>query len=1140
MNKYSIGRRKPVNNFKHTLKIMRITLFFLFFGILFSQAANSYSQETSITLHLKSASIKEICEEIEKKSDFRFIFAGNAKKIINKKVNLTANSQDIVEILKNILSNTQLTYRILDNQIVIYRDNSKIIPKGIEGIVTELIIQQQKKQISGRIIDKDGESIIGANIVEKGTTNGTVTDVDGNFSLQVENDAVLHISYIGYLSQEINTTGKITFDIILQEDTQALEEVVVVGYGTQKKVTVTGAVSSIEAGDIIKAPAANVANALSGRLPGVSFIQQSGEPGADDPIIRVRGISSLGDPLGASNDPLILVDGVERNFSRIDPVEIESISVLKDAASTAVYGVRGANGVIIITTKRGATGKPRLSYSGQFGLQQPAIVLDYANAYQYATLVNEGQANDGIAPENRDYSAEEIEMYRTNSNPYLYPSMEWTDYLVRNVAPQHKHNLNIQGGTDNLKYFVSLGVLNQTGIYKKFTIGDGEYDPSFNYNRYNFRSNFDFEVTESTSLKITSGGNLGSRNGPSHETGFGNGNFWFELQQANPMAFVGIIDGKKIIAEDRRGRIGPAEALYFTGFTNEFNSDFNFDITANQSLVMLLEGLRAHVTLAYDSHYSHTKDRSKSYASYYTRENPDSPEGYDLIKKGQDWGMGFSEWYGKWRKLYTEIAVNLEKSIENHNFTALALYNQQKRWYPDLSQSDIPTAYMGLVGRLTYDYAMKYLFDFNLGYNGSENFAPGKRFGLFPAASIGWVASEESFFKEKLSFIDYLKFRYSYGVVGKDNLGSQRFYYLPDRYSFTGGYFFGTTRTMSPGAREASLGNPDVTWEKSKKQNYAIEFMTFNQMLSVTFDYFIENRTDILITRRNVPTFVAATLPPQNLGKVDNKGYEIQLNWNHPVNNDFRYSIGLNFLYAKNKIIFNDEPLGNYSYQWETGKPVGQHFGYEFIGFFKDQNDIDNSALYYEGTKPGDVKYKDINEDGVITSADITAISYPKYPEITYGINGAAYYKNFDLMFLFQGAGRVSKELTDEFIIPYINDGPVMKYIWNERWTPETTETATYPRMIASPSRDHNNYMPSSLWVKDASYIRLKNIDIGYTIRNKSFMDRWGIESIRVGLNGVNLLTFTPLSVGDPEARSGRVQVYPNMKVYNMNLNIEF
>jgi len=330
-----------------------------------------------------------------------------------------------------------------------------------------------------------------------------------------------------------------------------------------------------------------------------------------------------------------------------------------------------------------------------------------------------------------------------------------------------------------------------------------------------------------------------------------------------------------------------------------------------------------------------------------------------------------------------------------------------------------------------------------------------------------------------------------------------------------------------------------VGWEVAEKQNYAVELKTFKQKLNLTFEYFKEHRTGILINRRTVPAVMAADLPPQNLGIVDNEGYEIEGRWTQKLGN-FRYNIGGNFAYTKNIIIFNDEPLGNYDWQWETGKPVGQHFGYEYIGFFKDEADIANSATYYEGTQPGDVKYKDVNDDGVINSADITAISYPRYPQITYGINGGIDYKNFDFRFLFQGAARVSIALSDEFIIPYINNSAVMKYIWDERWTPATSETATYPRLISSPTRDHNNYMPSSLWIKDASYIRLKNVDLGYTFRDRPFMTKLGIENFRVGLNGVNLLTFTPLTVSDPEARSGRTQMYPTMKVYNLTLNVQF
>ncbi|MDR2774830.1 MAG: SusC/RagA family TonB-linked outer membrane protein, partial [Tannerella sp.] len=659
-------------------------------------AKDVYSQQKELSLDLRNATIKDVISEIEKTSDYVFLVTDDASPELNKKTSIHVDKEVISNIMQTILEGTDLAYAVVERQVSVHK---KLPPKITrdEQITGEKEIEQQKKKVTGSVTDKDGESIVGAGVVEKGTTNGITTDAEGMFSLQVGADAVLTVSYIGYISQEVNTAGKTTFDIVLQEGTLELEEVVIVAYGTQTKHTITGAVTSIGSKEIQKTPAANVANALTGRLSGVTFIQQSGQPGADDPIIRIRGISSLGDPLGSANDPLVLVDGVERNFSRIDPSEIENISVLKDAASTAVYGVRGANGVIIITTKRGLSGKPQLSYSGQFGLQQPSIHLKYADAYQYAYLVNEGQENDGIAQENRTFTLEEIEKYRTNSDPYLYPSMDWMDYLLKEASPQHKHNLNVQGGAEKLKYFVSLGILDQGGIFKDLQIG--EYNPSFSYRRYNFRSNFDFELTRSTTIKINAGGNMGNRNGPSDNDG-GNGNFWFDLQQANPLGVVGVVDGQRIFAEDRRGRPDPLNDLYFNGFRNVYNSDFNFDISVAQSLDAFLKGLKVHGTIAYDSYYTHTKDRDKSYPTYYTRADPDNPGDYLLIKKGQEWGMGYNEWYSKWRKVYAEFGINYEKSINNHNITALALYNQQKRWYPGLNQADIPTAYMGFVGRV--------------------------------------------------------------------------------------------------------------------------------------------------------------------------------------------------------------------------------------------------------------------------------------------------------------------------------------------------------------------------------------------------------------------------------------------------------
>lgn len=1124
---------------KQTVKIIFSCVLVLFAVSAVSAAPDVVFQNQSggISLKVTNKSIRETLKEIEAKSSYVFLIPESAQEELKQVVSITVTNESISSILQRLLKNTHLSFNITEKQV-------SIITRKLPGNTTEKpsippVSQPAKKTIKGQIIDhKTGEAVIGAHVRETGNpNNATIADYNGNFSMSVTASSI-YITSIGFQEKIVAVNDGQTLLVRMEEDNRNLEEIVVIGYGSQSKLTTTGAITSIKSEDILKAPSANVANSLNGRLSGVSFIQQSGQPGSDNPIIRIRGISTLGDPLSSASDPLILVDGVERNFSGLDPSEIESVTVLKDAASTAVYGVRGANGVVIISTKRGNSGKPTLSYNGQFGMQQPTRMTEYTDAYHYVMAVNEGQENDGIPLENRLFTPEEIEIYRTNSSPLLYPSMDWIDYLVRQFSPQHKHNLSIQGGTDVLRYFVSLGVLNQEGIFNKLKIGD--FDPSFNYNRYNFRSNFDFNMTPTTVVKFTSGTIIGDQNGPNDSPYLNSENFWFNLQQSNPLKAVGIVGGKKIVSELRQGRVTPFDILYFSGFKNTFTSTLNIDITLEQDLKMLLKGLKIHGKVSYDSFYSMLKNRKTSFPTYNIREDASKPGGFVMLKSGAEGSLSYTETYSKSKKIYSEVGLNYSLSLNNrHNVTALLLYNQQKRWYPAMNQPEIPTAYMGLVGRLTYNYQLKYLFDFNLGYNGSENFAPGKRFGLFPAASVGWVASEEDFFKNNVNFIDYLKFRYSYGTVGKDNLGALRFYYLDDRYQYGNGYWFGNTTSVSTGASELTLGNPNVSWEVAQKQNLAMEITLLKQQLDLTVEIFKEYRSNILIDTRSTPAYVAAELPPQNLGIVRNKGIEMELNWSQTIRN-FRYNIGGNFAFARNKIIFNDEPLSNYSYQWETGRPIGQHFGYQFDGFFKDEEDIAGSPLYYENTKPGDVKYKDINKDGKITSADITAIGNPKYPEITYGINGGFQYNNFDLSLLFQGSARVSIQLSDEYILPYLNQGPVLQYMWEERWTPGTKDTATYPRFIASPSRDHNNYMPSSLWLKDASYIRLKNIDLGYTISQKKGLQRIGINRVRIGLNGINLLTFTPLTMSDPEAKSGRAQLYPTMKVYSINMNVQF
>lgn len=1157
MNKYSIEGEKPVNNFKHALKIMRITLFFLFFGILFSQAANSYSQETSFTLHLKSTSIKEICEEIEKQSDFRFIFAGNAQKAINKKVNLTVNSQNIDEILNNILFNTDLRYRILDNQIVVYRDNTKIIPKEIEGIVTELIVQQQKKQISGRIIDKDGESIIGANIVEKGTTNGTVTDVDGNFSLQVESNAVLHISYIGYLSQEINTAGRTVIDIILLEDTQALEEVVVVGYGVQKKATVTGAISSVSSDVLVQTPVSNISKALVGRVTGLLANQFDSEPGKEQATLRIRGRGTF----SGSADPLVMVDGIEnQNFNNIDFNEIEDITVLKDASATAVYGVRGANGVIIITTKRGKESKPVISFSSNVSMLTYTDLRKNLGSYEYAVYYNEARKNDSFVSGvyNPRFTDAEIEHYRSGDDPIMYPNTDWFSVMMKPTSMQTQQNINIRGGTDMMKYFVSGGYFNQEGLFNSFSSLDRGYNPNIVYNRYNIRANFDFEVTKRLSVNIDLSSIISNKSGNSDGSDNATRTAIGMTFYAPPFSSPGVVDDKIVEVVQA---YAPNPIYYFlnSGYYRNFSNNLSTVVGINYKLDFITEGLRLRGKVSNWNQMNNQKRYSKNMQTYQASRLEDGSILYTPQRTISP--FGFSESSGKSRDTNLEVGLNYDRTFGSHTFGGLLLYHQKKLYNPNLAYV-IPNGYQDLVGRFTYNYKMRYMAEFNVGYTGTENFAVGKRFGWFPAYSLSWVPSEEPFFP-KNNIVSYIKIRGSYGEVGKDNIGGSRFLYMPSSYVYGSGsdfntinqggaYFgeYGSTFQNHQASYESSLGNPNLTWERAKKTNVGIDLVVLDDKVRLMFDYFDERRDNILTTPQTTPSIVGITLPVVNWGKVKNSGYEGDINYTDKINN-FNYWIRANYSYAHNVILFQDEVPRAYPHMMRTGHSIDQPFGYIAEGFYntwEEVNDPNRPAYQSQNSfvMPGDTRYKDINGDGIINENDQVPIGYPTFPEVTYGISFGGSYKGFDLSVLFQGATNYSRwyVASNSHIRPYDNGLSTLAFIPKYSWTQEKYEGGDdirLPRLTADMTQT-NNYASSTFMLADASYLRLKNVEIGYTIKGE-FLNRLKISNCRIYINGNNLLTWSGLFPGiDPEQglMGGDTSYYPMTRTFNTGINVQF
>ena len=1038
----------------------------------------------------------------------------------------------------------------------------------------------------GKVVDdRTSEPLVGATVKVKGSTIGTITDIDGNFALDIPDNIspiVFEVSYMGYASKEAAPAKTTGFTIRLAEDSQTLEEVQIIAYGKQSKMSVTAAISSIDTKELLKSPSGSVANALSGAVTGLSSIQPSGQPGAENPSIYIRGTGSLSDEL---SKPLILVDGVERSFFQMDSHEIESISVLKDAASTAVFGVRGANGVVLVTTRRGVSGKPVISLNSSFGLTQALRNLKGVDSYTYATLYNEAQLSDNpsLTESQLGFSPFVIDMFRTNEDPIMFPNVDWNDYLFKNLAWQTQHNLTLSGGGERFRYFVSLGYLLQDGMLKQ--LGES-YDPNYQYKRFNYRSNVDIDITKSTLLKVNIGGHVGAKREPRTDE------LWRKVLWSTPFSSPGIVDGKLIsnIYSNRYISIGerscPLDYYYNYGYNVDTDNVLNLDLALEQKLDFITPGLSMNIKGAYNTNYNVKASRTPSGAdSMCTPIYLGSIEtpGMDFWDprfdrtivyqtdgvSGLHEQMSYGEEVGRGRNWYGEFSLNYSRSFGDHDVSALFLYNQSKKYYPETKidgkvfYMDIPTAYVGYVGRMTYAYKKRYMVDLNAGYNGSENFAPDKRFGFFPAVSAGWILSEEKFMK-KQKVIDFLKLRASYGIVGNDKMENARFLYMAGAWSGyntvakgQGSWQFGKDggTGLLPDAKENTMGNPDVTWEKVAKQNYGIDLKMFDSRLSLTADVFFEKRKDILSTRNTLPAITDINLPKINLGKVNNHGYELSLGWNDRAGK-VDYWLKANVSYAKNKIIYMDEVVPNEPYMAETGRSTGLTYGYIFDRFLqKDDFDADGNLKKDEngrqilpqmalGTpRPGDALFKDLNGDGVINGDDKTRFGYAERPDYVFGFLGGLKWKNFEFSMQWTAAMNASRILDGEYRNAFgsTNSRMLLKFLADGRWT-EENPNSRFPRLTFM---NKSHYLQTSdLWLMNGSYLRLKTAEISYTLPQKDFLKKVGIESVRFYCNGYNLLTlFSDLNDIDidPEGvTDGGNNNYPNIRIYNFGVNISF
>ena len=1037
------------------------------------------------------------------------------------------------------------------------------------------VAQAQNKGITvkGSVSDAEGLPVIGAGVTLKGTTTGVAADVNGNFTLVVPGEtAVLEVSALGYVTETVTVGKQRTFAIVLRDDTQTIDATVVVAYGTQTKATVTGALTSIDNKALIKAPVADITNVLAGQMPGVTTIQETGQPGEDYATIYIRGAGSLSE---SNASPLILVDGVERPLNTVDPNEIESLSVLKDAASTAVFGVRGANGVIIVTTKRGDAGKPKISVSSITGVQMPMSYIEQCDSYDFARYYNVYQWNDGKTDTGLYFTPEAIEAYRTGSDPIMFPNTHWNELMFRKAFLQTKNNINISGGSDKVRYFVSMGYMFQNGLLKQ--IPDVSYDNNYAYNRYNYRANLDFKLTETTDMKFNISGVIGNTREPLNSD---RDNIWMlTMLWAHPTASPGIVNVMPVTSvssealPDGLTKWNGWEYYHWSGFQSKYKTTLGMDMTITQRLDFLTQGLSATVRGSYDTDMALTKKRTGSggyeqtieYASWVNSSglnlaDPAFDRTYVPVISGSQPTLSYGESTDDDKSWYLEARLDYSRKFaRKHAVSALLLYNQSRDYYPSYF-SWLPNGYVGWVARATYGYADKYLLDISAGYNGSENFAPGRtRYGFFPSASIGWVVSEEKFMK-KVRWIDFLKLRASVGLVGSDKSSKnskERFMYMDGVWTEAGSYYFGTGKSDGvPRYELGTPGNKGVTWEKAMKANAGLDFDLLNYRLHFAGDVFYEHRTGILISPNALPTLPAMNYPNMNRGIVDNRGFEVELGWKDHIG-AFTYDLNANVTFARNKIIEEGEVEPEFEYQRETGGSTGRYMLYQFerlyqkSDFFTDAEgnmrlnpDLPqpSNAVY-----PGDCMYKDISGDGIIDGRDRMYDGYPNRPEYVFGSNWKFGYKGFNLSLNWIAATNVSRVWNDDYRIPFTNSGHrgLLKLFAENSWIDNDNpwapgrEDGTLPRFTKS--NYPWNSMDSTLWTVDASYLLLKSASFGYTFSRNRFFDKLGINSLGVMFTGYNLWTLSRMTLQDPEAKSKSSEgQYPLVKTYNLALNINF
>lgn len=997
----------------------------------------------------------------------------------------------------------------------------------------------------GIVKDNEGVTLPGVTITLKGNNNiGTTTDSEGFFEIEVPEKSTLIFSYVGFSTLKIENITSGLLNIVLDPNIQEMDELVVIAHGKQKKVSITGSVSTIQPKEIQTASTPSISNAISGKLPGIITRQASGEPGYDAATIFIRGRGTWG-----NSNPLVLVDGVERDLNLVNSNEIESFSILKDASATAVYGVRGANGVILINTKKGIISKPTVKLRSELSSLTPLRVPQYIDGAQYASLINEALVRAG-KPER--YTLDEIEKYRSGSDPYLHPNVDWLGVILKDYSFQTINNLSVRGGIEHIRYFVNVGYTLQNGIYKESN--ENKYKTNTQLNRYTFRSNVDIDLSKTLTLNLGVGGIIDDRRYPGN-SGYA---IFDAARNTSPIAFpIKNPDGSP-------GGVNTYVGSNPWGVATQsgYSTDRHHTIQANFGLKwdisqFTTKGLSISGKFAYDLFYYSKILRFKTFeVKEYLGKDPSTGEDkYNLIREEKP--LGYSPSHNSNRSIYLEAMLNYDRTFDHvHSVSGMLLTS--RREYIDLTTTDPvygqPYRNQGIAGRLTYAYDNKYLAEINVGYNGSENFPKGEKYGIFPSLSIGYIISSEDFWKFKP--ISHLKLRGSFGQVGNDQIGGSRFLYMTLINPNAPGMTLGSDNAYYSGISESRIGTPNITWEVATKTNIGLDMNLFKDALNIQVDAFQEYRNRILMQRQQIPEitgYISSSIPFGNIGAVRNHGLDalIEYKKTSEKNSDFFYSLRGNFTFARNEIIENDQPSQKYKNLVTKGHPIDQPWGLVALGFFKDLEDIHSSPKqeFMTNVLPGDIKYKDINEDGVINADDATAIGYPRTPEITFGFGGSIGYKNIDLNLYFTGAAHTSIFLEGTSMYPFLEGIGVFNILeeyYNNRFIPPLDLTnsnahfnnsgAKYPAV--SEIRNPNNYIRSTIWQKNANFLRLKTAEIGYNIPSEK-TKKIGINGIRIFINGMNLITLDRLKIIDPESNDGTGS-YPVQRTLNTGFQINF